>query len=295
MKVKNKQESGKDEGSEEKNESSRRNTRTEEARGEQQWNTSLDRSFPPLMVKDWGGKKETELRVTPRLLRQARFLRWSLQSHEIGAERPFLDFRGHRLDPSMVKSVIWKKNLNCLVNKEEVPAHKFHVELLIDRSGSMHGNKIRRAKDFGRLICQGIRGVKGVTGRVSAFDDRSFWLLGDMRHNSIGSLEASNGNNDAGAIEVAVRYCEKVRAKQCIILMISDGLPTECSEEALKEEVRLAESKGYPCLQVAVDDLQTDCFKNFIDLSKMPEERAIAEFGNLFGRLATGKFFRKAG
>jgi hypothetical protein len=69
-------------------------------------------------------------------------------------------------------------------------------------------------------------------------------------------------------------------------VMISDGLPTECSVEALKALVsQLTRRRGIVCAQVAVHPLEEVCFPNYVVLDGAIET-AIARFGRMIGDLA---------
>ena len=71
--------------------------------------------------------------------------------------------------------------------------------------------------------------------------------------------------------------------------MISDGSPTECSVEALRNLVnRLTRDHGIVCVQAAVDQIDHDCFPRFVDLSKYPIDEAVGRFGKMLIDLTRG-------
>ena len=63
----------------------------------------------------------------------------------------------------------------------------------------------------------------------------------------------SGGNNDAAALYHAATAARQSRRKAKVLVMISDGLPTECSIDALRSlVVNLTKRRNIVCAQVAV-------------------------------------------
>jgi hypothetical protein len=76
------------------------------------------------------------------------------------------------------------------------------------------------------------------------------------------------------------------RKRARILVMISDGLPTECSVAALRGLVTtLTKRKGIVCAQVAVRALEEECFPNYVVLDDSAVETAVAKFGRMIGDL----------
>ncbi|NOX56456.1 MAG: hypothetical protein GXP27_18830, partial [Planctomycetes bacterium] len=106
--------------------------------------------------------------------------------------------------------------------------------------------------------------------------------LGEFRHNAIASLEAGAGNNDAGALWKAAELAFASRKRNKLLIMISDGCPTECTFESLKRLVEdLTRRHGIVCVQVAVDQLEQIAFPHYVDLSVYSPDEAISRFGRL--------------
>src|SRR5204862_199664 len=75
------------------------------------------------------------------------------------------------------------------------------------------------------------------------------------------------------------------RAK--VLVMISDGLPTECSVAALRGlATTLTKRRGIVCAQVAVRPLDEECFPHHVLLDDSQIDIAVARFGRLIGDLA---------
>lgn len=104
--------------------------------------------------------------------------------------------------------------------------------LVIDRSGSMSGDKIEMAKDAAKAAVE-LLSPKDYVG-VVAFDHEAFWvseiaLASDKGAviQKIASIEANGGTNMAPAMEMAISRLQSTPAKLKHILMLTDGMSTE--------------------------------------------------------------------
>ena len=196
--------------------------------------------------------------------------------------------RGRRLDLGRVVQALFRRSPDLLVHSYEQAQANAYVGVLIDRSGSMEGDKLARAKAFALLVAESLKDLRGIDGHVSAFDDHWFYRLGSFAQNAVAALTAGNGNNDAGALARAAELARASRRRHKLLIMISDGLPTQCTFVSLKNLVqRLTERYGLTCVQVAVDALQQVAFQNYVDLSAYPLPEAVARFGQLLMKLST--------
>lgn len=195
--------------------------------------------------------------------------------------------RGRRLDMARVKDLALLGKPNALVHSEEVHAPDAYVGLLIDKSGSMRsGDRMPTARRFGVLLAEAARGLRGIEGHVNSFDGDTFYRLGDFQRHAISRLEADGGNNDAGGLLLAAQQALASRRKNRLIVMISDGLPAECSVAALRNLVSVLERRyGIACAQVAVAPISEVCFPSFLDVSALPTSDAVRQFGRLVARL----------
>jgi hypothetical protein len=81
-----------------------------------------------------------------------------------------------------------------------------------------------------------------------------------------------------------VAQASRRRAK--LLVMISDGLPTECSVAALKGLVaRLSGRQGICCAQVAVRPLEEICFPHYVVIEDDDADVAVRKFGGVVGVL----------
>jgi Mg-chelatase subunit ChlD len=198
--------------------------------------------------------------------------------------------RGRRLDLAQIRDFAATRRPNVLIHAEERVQPDAYVGLLIDRSGSMSvGERMPLARRFGMLLAESAAGLPGIEGHVSAFDHTHFIRLGDFRRHSIAGLQPGGGNNDAGGLQAAANLALNSRKANRLLIMISDGLPTECSVDALRALVRkLRRDHDVRCAQVAVAPITEVCFPEFLDVSNVGSAEAIRRFGRLLTRLTRG-------
>src|SRR5207253_2411790 len=105
------------------------------------------------------------------------------------------------------------------------------------------------------------KGMRGIDVRVFGFTDTVIYDAGDAQRCAAHSLEANGGNNDAAALWHAAQAARASRRSAKLLVMISDGAPTECTAAALKAlVVRLTRSMRMCCAQVAVCPIEVVCF-----------------------------------
>jgi HEAT repeat protein len=198
----------------------------------------------------------------------------------------FASHRGRRLDLAQVRHVPVSGKLGILVRSHEQAAANAYIGVLVDRSGSMDGEKIERAKTFCALLAESARGLGGIAGHVNAFDDAVFYRLGDFRQTKVASLYAGGGNNDAGALARAAELALQSGKRNKLLVMISDGSPTECTFDSLADLVRrLTKRHRIVCAQVAVESMEQIAFPHFVDLSQYSLDEAVSRFGGMIMRL----------
>lgn len=103
--------------------------------------------------------------------------------------------------------------------------------LVIDRSGSMTGEKIEMAKDAAKAAVE-LLGPKDYIG-VVAFDHESFWVS-DLQsatdkggvQQKIASIEAGGGTAMAPAMEMALSRLQTSPAKLKHVILLTDGVST---------------------------------------------------------------------
>jgi hypothetical protein len=148
------------------------------------------------------------------------------------------------------------------------------------------GENIEKAKLFGVLLAEAARGLDGIDVRLFGFTDQTIYDAGDAGRCAVHGLLAAGGNNDAAGLWHAAQAALTSRRKAKLLVMISDGLPTECSVAALRGLVRqLGVRLKMCCAQVAVRPLEEVCFPNYVLLEESDPGKSVRRFGAIVARL----------
>ncbi|HEX8913334.1 MAG TPA: hypothetical protein VF796_13320, partial [Humisphaera sp.] len=196
--------------------------------------------------------------------------------------------QGRRVDRArVVPAGVLRGDPRLLVARRPEVRPDLFLGLLIDCSGSMGvSDRIEQGKLFGTLLSEAARGLGGVDVRVYGFTDTVIYDAGDAAHCSAHNLEADGGNNDAAALWHAATAARASRRKARLLVMISDGAPTECSTTALRSLVsRLTRRMNICCAQVAVCDLDERCFPHHVVLKEQDVTGSVRQFGAVVTRL----------
>ena len=206
-------------------------------------------------------------------------LRWQPQHARI---------QGRAIDRTRLRSLVTRNDPRILMAREPVRRTDLFLGTLIDCSGSMSvGDNIHRAQRFAMLIAEAVRPLPGVEARFFGFTDSTIYDAGDANDCGITGLEAGGGNNDAAALLHAANVAAASLKRAKLLVMISDGLPTECSVAALRGLVTtLTRRKGVVCAQVAVRKLEEECFPHYVVLDDEQPDHAVARFGRMIADLA---------
>jgi len=196
--------------------------------------------------------------------------------------------RGRAFDRTRVRAVVTRRDPRMLVARELEVHTDLFIGVVIDCSGSMStGQSMDKAHRFGVLLAEAARGLAGVDARFFGFTDRVIFDAGDDRNCAVTSLEPTGGNNDAAGLYHAAAVASASARRAKLLVMISDGLPTECSVPALRNLVQqLTRRKGILCAQVAVRPLTEECFPHYIELLDPELDRAVRRFGEIITGLA---------
>ena len=124
--------------------------------------------------------------------------------------------------------------------------------------------------------------------RILGFTDSVLYDAGDARRCAAASLEAEGGNNDAGALLHMAEIAKRSRRRAKLLVMVSDGLPTDCSAQALTDLVRHLEKREHMVLaQVAVRPLEEQCFSHYVRLDQGDSVSVVRRFGETVARLVS--------
>ncbi len=193
---------------------------------------------------------------------------------------------GRHLDLGRIRTATLTGSPDFLIQRHDERAPSAYLGVLIDRSASMSNERMERARRFGALVAEAAGGLAGIEGHVNAFDDNTFYRMGDLKRNAIACLDAGGGNNDSAALEKAAELALASRKQNKLLIMISDGSPSGCTFESLKNLVRkLTREQGIDCVQVAVAPLSHIAFPRSVDLSRFELDEAVARFGKMLIQL----------
>ncbi len=252
-------------------------------------NVGKDVSFPQLprtVPVPYDAAKAREYAAAVR--RHARTMRRFLISLGLQLERTPRRLSGRSLDRAQLPRVLLHGDPRMMVARRQVQKADLFLGLLIDCSGSMQsGNNIHKARLFGSLLAEAARGLPGVDLRVFGFTGAELLDAGSAQRCAVSSLQAGGGNNDAGALWAMSRLALKSQRRGRLLVMISDGLPTDCSVAALKALVhRLSTREGICCAQVAVRPLNVVCFPHYVEMrGEAALSESVREFGRTVARL----------
>lgn len=254
-------------------------------------NKSSDSSFAPITTvvpvpRDAGLAAEYGAQVA----RHAHRLREVFSRLGLAYQRQTRRVQGQRLDRARLPDAVTRGEVRILQARRLVVATDLFLGVLVDCSGSMQGDCMHKARLFATLVARAVQNLRGVDLRVLGFTDSLIYDAGTAHRCAAHNLQPGGGNNDAGALDFAATLARRSRRRARLLIMISDGLPTECSVQALSELVaRLSRKERILCAQVAVRPLKEVCFPHYIELSGGPESLGpqVAEFGRIVARLAS--------
>jgi hypothetical protein len=247
---------------------------------------SPDERFVPLQdVQTLAFDPGAHAPLVAAVARPARKLRQQLRAGATSTQVVRARLRG-RFDPGRARALVTRRDPRIMAARRVVPAAGVFLGVLVDCSSSMDGRHLERAKLFTAMLAEAARGVAGVELRVWGFTDQTLFDAGDAQRCAAHALVAAGGNNDAGALWYASQVARKSCMRRRVLLMISDGLPTECSTSALRALVgRLGSRAGIACAQVAMQPLREVCFPEHVVLEDEADPVTVARFGALAGEL----------
>jgi hypothetical protein len=261
--------------------------RSREAGGRLQINVGADESFEVIHeVQHVEPNEESHRAVAKTVSRHARRLRTVLERLGLAREPSRMRLAGHRLDTTRIRPLVVHGDPRILLARTTKVKADLYLGIIIDCSGSMQGESMERAHAFGVLLAEAVRGMKGVDLGIFGFDDATIFEAGDARRPAVTSLEAGAGNNDAAGLWHVAQVAMASRRKAKVLVMISDGLPTECSVDALRALVRrLTRRHGLCCAQVAVRPIEELMFPHYVEIDDDNLDAAVRRFGTIVARL----------
>ena len=202
--------------------------------------------------------------VAAAVQRPAHTLRRSLLALGQGLASDRRRLTGRRVDRGNLVNVVVRNDPRLLVSRRRQPVADVFIGVVIDCSGSMSGPHLERAQHFATVVAEAVRGIDAVDARFFGFTDTTIFDAGDARRCAVTSLTTDGGNNDAAGLWHASRVALRSRRQVKLLVMISDGAPTECSVDALAALVARLGRRGVVCAQVAVATLDAVCFPHHV-------------------------------
>lgn len=221
--------------------------------------------------------------LSERVRRSAGTLRSYLERLGLHLQPQRLRLRGRRVDAPRTRALVTRGDPRVLIAREIQIKTDLFIGVVIDCSGSMAGGEnMPRARLFGALIAEAARAMPGVDVRIFGFTDRVIYDAGDSTHPAVHALEAGGGNNDSGALWHAANVARASNRRAKLLVMISDGLPTECSAASLKHlAVELTRRHKMCCAQIAVQPLPEVLFPNYVECDGPDTDVVVKRFGRI--------------
>jgi hypothetical protein len=145
-----------------------------------------------------------------------------------------------------------------------------HVEVAVDCSSSMHsatnilkaGEKFLSAKIVGLAVEEAIRGQEGMSFHGWGFTDRKIFDCGTAGKRGLSGLPCGGGNNDSAMLDHMGKSALGSGKVVNILLMISDGQPSECSWGSLNFLKHKYEAIGMIPWNFLLEDIGESAFEN---------------------------------
>ena len=220
-----------------------------------------------------------------KIAREAVLLRQSLRKLGLGMRPEKFRTQGRRFDRTRANALILKGDPRVLWARSPHRFTDLFLGVVVDCSGSMAGDRMEKAKTFAALLAESVRGLREVDLRVFGFTDRTIYDAGTAARCAAHGLWAHDGNNDAAALWHAYQEAQRSQRKAKLLVMISDGLPTECSVTSLRTLVGYLSRRGYCCAQVAVAPISEICFPNYVLLEPAAMVQTVRKFAGVVTRL----------
>ncbi|MEM6929724.1 MAG: vWA domain-containing protein [Myxococcota bacterium] len=189
--------------------------------------------------------------------------------------------RGHRIDRGRFVTSALRRDPRILISRVRVPTNDLFVGVCVDCSGSMNGERMERARQFATLLAVACQGLPSVDLRTFGFTDSTLYDAGTASRSAAHALRAGGGNNDAAALHHVAGLARRSPRDAKLLVMISDGLPTECSSTSLIALVKRLEREGMACAQVAVARIREPCFDHYVEVLGADSSDVVRRFGRI--------------
>ncbi len=181
--------------------------------------------------------------------------------------------RSGRLDTNKIAEA--KQNVPTIYERfGEVKTNKLNIGVLVDESGSMGGDKIKKARQAAIFMYEIFKRVPDVKmymyghtadgGGGGSYGDCIMRIYSEYGKGSnahaLGSIEARHNNRDGDAILAAAQRIRSQNSDPCLLFVISDGAPYAMNysgKEAIEDtrkKVTQAQALGFQVIQIAIEE-----------------------------------------
>ena len=193
--------------------------------------------------------------------------------------------QGRSLDRTRLRSLVLTGDPRVLISRHVRRYTDLFLGVIIDCSGSMAGASMEKARLFGTLLAEAVRGQAGIDLRLFGFTDQVIYDAGTAQRCAVHGLVANGGNNDAAGLWHTYQAARASKRKARLLVMISDGAPTECTVAALRGLVQRLTRRKVCCAQVAVMPLVEICFPHYVLLQDNKLDTCVRQFGAVIMKL----------
>ncbi|MEL6546311.1 MAG: hypothetical protein AAFQ82_16910, partial [Myxococcota bacterium] len=224
-----------------------------------------------------------------RVQRMAKKMRAYLERLGLAMKERGGRVRGFAVDRERLRGLVFQGDPRVLRSREVQKDSDLFLGVIVDCSGSMAaGDSMEKAKLFGVLLAEATKGMSTIETRFWGFTDQVIYEAGNANRCAVTSLEANGGNNDSAALWHAAQVAFRSRRRAKLLVMISDGAPTECTAESLKTLVNeLTRRHNVACAQIAVRPIDEVCFPHYVEITEGELESAVRKFGNVAANLVS--------
>jgi hypothetical protein len=184
---------------------------------------------------------------------------------------------------------------SIFVDDDTEPKSSLHLEVALDCSSSMlsptqslkAGEKFLLGQFFQLVVEQACLNLPGVSAHFWGFTGNQIYDCGVPGEGRSSGLVCGGGNNDAAMLWKMGQSAAASGKDVKILMMLSDGQPSECSWLSLKNLVLQFEQEGMIPWNFALDVISIPAFERFFtDLVGQSMEEAILTMGETLANIA---------
>jgi hypothetical protein len=186
---------------------------------------------------------------------------------------------------------------SVFITDDMKPKASVHFEVALDCSGSMAsptkslkpGEKFLLGKFFALVLEQACMDMPGVSAKFWGFTHDQIYDCGSAGEGRSSGLVCGGGNNDAAMLWHMGQSAAASGKDIKVLLMLSDGQPSDCSWLSLHNLVLQFEQEGMIPWNFALDVINTPAFERFFtDLVGLSMPEAIDVMGETLAAITEG-------